>query len=44
MTEGAAWQASWWLTRRTVEVDQTFTSGDIFQIVRDLIDYMTETA
>lgn len=34
-------EASWWMTKRTIETDQVFTSEDVFQIVRDLSDYMT---
>ncbi|MBV9292625.1 MAG: hypothetical protein JO222_09260 [Frankiales bacterium] len=34
-------EASWWLTKRTIEEDKVYVSEDIFDIVRDLVDYMT---
>jgi hypothetical protein len=39
--ELTAREASWYLQKRTIEEDLTYTSEDIFQIARDLIDYAT---
>lgn len=36
----SAREASWYLGKRTIEVDKTYTGEDVFDIVRDLVDYM----
>lgn len=43
--EITAREAHWILSKRTIEDDLTYTSEDIFQIVRDLVNYaLTKTA
>lgn len=34
-------EASWYFTKRTLEVDKTYTSQDVNDIIRDLTTYMT---
>jgi hypothetical protein len=33
--------AAWYLSKRVLEIDKTYTAQDVFDIIRDLITYMT---